>query len=67
MSFVELFHLIFDNRLLLFDTRYMSLAIQGFPFTFQRGGGMVPPLRGGTQGGGIGQVGGGMPRETSRQ
>ena len=40
---------------------------QGFQFTFQRGGGIVPPLRGGTQGGGFGQVGGGMPRETSRQ
>ena len=44
-----------------------NLHVQGFQFTFQRGGGMVPPLRGGAQGGGFGQEGGGMPRETSQQ
>ena len=36
---------------------------QGFPFTFPKGGGMVPPLRGGTQGGGFGSPGGGMARD----
>ena len=41
---------------------------QGFQFSFQRGGGNgPPPLGGGHKGGGIGQVGGGMPRKTSRQ
>ena len=39
----------------------------GFPIHFSARGGNGPPLRGGTQGGGFGQVGGGMPRETSRQ
>ena len=37
---------------------------QGFSFTFQHEGGMVPPLRGGTRGGGFGQIGGGMPRDS---
>ena len=36
---------------------------QGFHFRFHDGGGMVPPLRGGTQGGVIGQQGGGMARD----
>ena len=31
---------------------------QGVQFTFQRGGGNGPPLRGGTQWAGFGQVGG---------
>ena len=41
--------------------------ITGFPIPFSARGGNGPTLRGGTQGGGIGQVEGGMPRETSRQ
>ena len=39
---------------------------QGFPFTFSKGGGIVPPLRGGTQGGGFGSPGGGMAREATK-
>ena len=34
---------------------------------FSEGGEWSPPLGGGLKGGGIGQVGGGMPRETSQQ
>ena len=37
--------------------------IQGFIFNFSTGGGMVPPLRGGTRGGGLGVPGGGMARD----
>ena len=38
--------------------------MQGFPFRFPGGGGMVPPLRGGTRGGGLGPEGGGMARDS---
>ena len=37
--------------------------MQGFSFSFWIGGGMVPPLRGGTKGGGLEAKGGGMARE----
>ena len=39
--------------------------MQGFHFRFPEGGGMVPPLRGGTQGGGMSHRGGGMTRDTN--
>jgi hypothetical protein len=41
----------------------LGFIVQGFHFRFPDGGGMVPPLRGGTQGGVIGQQGGGMARD----
>ena len=37
--------------------------MQGFIFNFLVGGGMGPPLRGGTRGGGQQSVGGGMARD----
>ena len=39
------------------------LCEQGFQFRFRRGGGTVPPLWGGTQGGGISPEGGRMARD----
>ena len=46
-----------------------QILISGFPIHFSARGGMVPPLggMGDSRGGDLGQVGGGMPRKTSRQ
>ena len=50
---------------LLVCTSFYKKVKQGLPFSFPEGGGMVPPLRGGTQGGGMSHRGGGMTRDTN--
>ena len=47
----------------LYGRKLQSEYMAGFSFQISRWGGNGPPLRGGTQGGVIGQQGGGMARD----